>query len=361
MRVAERYAAKRPMKPEKLQELMLKLRKGAGTSLKMEVLDQVFASLGGWGIEDMLYLDPKAYNDENRSYYTNAHAGNVKSTWDDAKAHEVPRLPRNEQLGESDKHRSFFMNIGEIEPSKHNPGETGFFYQEWRVSEGTRVRAPNGATFETGTSLRGFLDNYPSNMWSFDKIRFTDWLKKSTPFYDQINERLGLESYEVERQKAKTPPRTRANTGTCPCCDGNFKLVPHTRHGKDKDMPGMILHGYRRPGTGNIYGNCFGQDWPPYELSPEGTIAWAKKIEGLKERVETFLAKLEKREETTLVFGAGLVYKKDEMTPHAWERKYDELVADTRGSIKRMQEDLTRLRRAIADWEPRPLPVAPAP
>jgi hypothetical protein len=358
LRVAERFAAKRPMKPEKLQELMVKLRKGAGTSNKMEVLDQVFGTLGGWVWEDMLYLSPKAYNDENRSYYSNAHPGNVKATWDEAKAREVVHLPHNDQLSASDKYKSFYMNVGEIEPSKHNPGQTGFYYQEWRVSEGTRVRAPNGAFFETDKSLQGFLNEYPSNLWSFKKERFTDWLKKSTPFFDQINARLGLESYEEERAKARTPPRTRENTGTCPCCWGNFKLTPHTKHGKDKSLPGMILHGYKRPGTGYIHGNCFGQDWPPFELSPEGTIAWAKVVEGWKERAEEALKRLERREDTVLVFGMGRTYEKDKMTPHEWGRKYDERIADQKSTIKQMTQDLERLHHAISTWKQKPLPEA---
>ena len=38
LKIAARFAAKRPMKPEKLKELMLKLRKGAGSGLKMGVV-----------------------------------------------------------------------------------------------------------------------------------------------------------------------------------------------------------------------------------------------------------------------------------------------------------------------------------
>ncbi len=56
----------------------------------------------------------------------------------------------------------------------------------------------------------------------------------------------------------KTPLRTLTNTGTCGVCGQNVK---RGRFGK------LVHHGYQRPGDGSLYGQCFGTDYPPIELS----------------------------------------------------------------------------------------------
>lgn len=54
-----------------------------------------------------------------------------------------------------------------------------------------------------------------------------------------------------------------STTGTCPCCFGEY-VAKGT----------MVLHGYKRPGTGWINGRCPSSSrYRPYEVSVEGTVA----------------------------------------------------------------------------------------
>jgi hypothetical protein len=162
------------MKPEKLTELMLKLRKGAWGSLKMDVVDQVLSSLGGWKVEEMLYLAPTAYNDDNLSWYSSSNPNEVKAHWDKAKTREVTRLPTPDQLSPSDENQVFCMEVGEIQPHPKT-GEMGFYQKEWQVTPGTRVIAPNGKDFKAKESLSIFFNSHPTNLWSLTNV---DWMKK---------------------------------------------------------------------------------------------------------------------------------------------------------------------------------------
>ncbi len=359
--LVERFAAKRPMKPEKLKELMLKLRKGAGTSLKMEDVLPVFEHLGGWKFEETLILVPDnswGGPEDNRSY-SNDNPNNVKAEWEHAKANEVKLLPSPEH---AKRYQKYYLDVSDIQtlPSGH----PGFTYRAWRADVGTKVTSPNGKSITIRAEGRQFLGNYLVNMRGEEnKVRFSDWLKGEGGFIDQINQQLGLESYEVERQKAKTPPKTRSNTGTCPCCFGNFKLVPRTKKGKDKAMPGMTLHGYKRPGTGFIEGNCYGQDWPPFELSPEGTESWVDFMEKLLRKAKDRLAELERGEVDWFIEQNGLggkVLRKSEMHPRDWEKLYHHRQKDQEEKVKRISEEIDRLKKRISEWKPEALYEEPS-
>jgi hypothetical protein len=92
----------------------------------------------------------------------------------------------------------------------------------------------------------------------------------------------------------KTP--TNASThraiqlGTCQFCEGTFCL----HDGK------LVLHGFRRPGTGTIHGRCRGTDKLPYEVTCDDLKA---ELPGMKERLVFSKARLaEFTAETVLYF-----------------------------------------------------------
>lgn len=365
-RVLARYlsAATRKMKPEKLIELMMKLRKGAGSSVKMEIVWQVFEELGGWSYEDGFTYDPFNFGKPSlRAYDTEEQA---EAAWKEAKAKEVSSLPPSKTLTRSDMDREFITDLTRV--NALGGGKIGFSYQSWRVTFGILIKSPRGHIFATRGNTHSFLSSYPSNFYSYEeKLKFPDWLKKEG-FYDQINEKLGLESIEVEKAKSKkTAPRTTDNTGTCPCCFGNFKLVPRTKEGKDKSMPGMVLHGYERPGIGYIDGNCPGMNWPPFELSPEGTQhallraeSWLKAAKESLDRWSNPDNITEIHEiERSLIPGRQLstkVYKKEETNPHDWDRLYRRQLADVKLNWDKADTQVKFLERKIASWTLQPLP-----
>lgn len=336
------------MKPEKLQALLLKLRKGADGAIRMPELLQVLDNLGGFQVNEVLVLQSEnTYGNPNEPQrFFDTHPGAAKTVWERAKAGEVRTLPGPGQLKE---YETYYLNVSELVP--HNNGWL-FTAIAWRAVPGTKVTAPNHAVFEIAKAGESFLRDYPQNN------KFLKWLKGDAKYLDIINDRLGLESFEVEREKARTPPRTRGNTGTCPACSGNFKLTPRTKHGKDKTMPGMILHGYKRPGTGYVHGNCFGQDWPPFELSKEGTVAF---IDELEEMRITIVAKVDRLERGDVDFledpyQQNRLLKKNEADPRAWERALKSAVEKNKTSLSMIDMELQRLHRMADAWKPEPLP-----
>lgn len=353
-----RFAAKRPMKPEKLKELMLKLRKGAGTSLKLGILRPVFDALGGWSFDEMYYPHPEVdYYPDNRNSFAHNRRDVVEDEWRKAKSKEVARLPTSDTLGPSDRHAKVYMDVGEIQEGTNS---FWFPFKVWQISLGVRVTAPNRVVFEAASSPDQLNNEYASLVRDSSRVKFTDWLKNDTPFYAQLNAFLGMDPIEHEKERKelerKRVLRDQGNA-TCPVCFGQFKLTAKTKHGRDKSMPGMVLHGYKRPGTGYIDGNCYGQDWPPFELSSEGTEAYLTALKPHELRTQDYLEKLTSGQVTTLGnrHDVRKPYVKDEMIPLEWNRRLQNQVEETKGRLRMIQSDIQRLEKAVSEWKPEPL------
>lgn len=335
------------MEPEKLQILLLKLRKGAEGALRMPELVEVLDTLGGFTFENILVLKQGhgelGRGDKPNRYY-NTRQDVAKIDWQKAKDHEVRTLPSQGQLK---PYESYYMDVSDLEEAH---GQWVFSARVWQAVHGVKVTASNGKSFETPKAWDMFLRDYPQNNG------LLKWLKSETDYLDRINAKLGMESYEAER--ANKPPRTRENTGTCPACFGNFKLVPRTKKGKDKSMPGMVLHGYKRPGTGYVHGNCHGQDWPPFELSPEGTVAFIGTLKYIKENNELFLKRLKSDEVTELMDYNGRPVSRDAVKPFEWLNRLNDKIHQVEREISMLESDISTLKHKVDTWKPEPLPVA---
>lgn len=351
LKVAARYAA-RPMKEEKVKALLMKLRKGSGTGLKGAELEQVLLYLGGWRIEETKVWVPEGGRyvpkDEPKTY-SNSHPGNVKTTWDSYKDDEVQRLPDAESQKVSAR---VYMDVGEIRELPN--GWTGFDFRGFRVDRGMTVTSPEGKSWEKGEDLEQFRNGYPSNSG------LLKWVTTETSFLKQVSEKLDLPTFEKEREDAKrnNAPRTRNNTGTCPACFNNVKLVPKAKKGSDKSLPGMTLHGYKRPGLGYLHSNCFGELWPPFELSSEGTFACADSLEKTKRGYEEHLGRLRKGGITSIITAPGSKpYVKEEMGPKEWDKVLNSEIDTTERIIHSIESDIVRLRRHGNAWKLEPLPM----
>lgn len=360
------------MKPEKLQALLLKLRKGAGSSLKVKELLPVFDYLGNWTFEATMLLVP-----ESRSYsnfdnepsvrnYINAHPGNVQTTWEQAKAREVSKLPDPNHVK---KHDRFYMEVSDIKPFGN---DTGFSYLCWQATEGTKVISPDRDSIIFNESLEKFLDSYPTNIIGFGtKTRFSEWLKNASPWLKQINEKLNMPSIEEEKEQAKAlKKRTlNPNIGTCGVCFGEFKLLPKAKEGKERDLPGLVLHGYQRPGLGYIHSNCYGEFWPPYELSCEVTKKMKERLEQSLQGSTDYLRRLTSGEVTSFTITEVKVdplspsnkvpslksVKKEDMDPREWAKLLKKNVGEVTDTITDLNRVIRTLTKAIADWKLMPL------
>lgn len=354
-------AANRPLKPEALEKLLLKLRKGA-SSMRMQDFIRILDALGGWSIRSHMVPVPQS---ERYSSWREDKPHEIRaSSLEDlkgrlAKGKILSRPPKPEETREDEE---YFMEVSE--PFENDKGQWAVTCRSWLGREGVVIEAPNGKKFYVAEPLSRFTSTYVSlpRGWNEGETQpetFWSFLEGPSNLIPEVNKRLNMPSYEQEKADKKVKPRTRANTGTCSCCFRNIKLSPKAREGKDKTLPGMVLHGYERPGHGYVEGNCFGQDWPPFELSPEGTVNYRNHLKKLLEDAEEHLSKLKSGKVTsftTLVNKQLKVYEKDETEPREWEKMLKDRIYKSETTVKQLKDDVGRLTKAINAWKLMPLP-----
>ncbi len=350
LRVAIRFGA-RQMKPEKLEALLLKLRKGGATGIKMFELAQVLEALGGYTISEETTLEPQGgryVRKEELQRYTHPHPGNVQTVWETAKHNEVTSLPEHPQL-----HHVYYMDVSDL---MEENGQKFFTYRAWQGRAGVRIKSPDGKTFDVQMGRDQFLDSYPTN------TGVLKWLREHTPFLKQINDRLGTMPIEQEREEKKQKIPTRENTGTCPVCFNNIKLRPTARKARDKAMPGITLHGYKRPGTGYIHGECFGIDYPPFELSAEGSHAFIAELDQSIANIEHAIREYESGAVDELYVDRDrklTLVKKSEAPPHEWEKYLKEKISSSKAQKDWLTTTRAFVKRQADGWHPKPLPGTP--
>lgn len=273
------------MKEEKLRALLLKLRKGSGWGLKVKALLELVEVLGlKASIEDLYYPDPMSMKAAlkgapNLTTFTHADAELVRARWQACKDAERTSVDPD-SLHASDLGQELCTNVGALHDGP--TGQLHFEYSGWTIKAGTRL-VLDGHRFDTDQPLRAEGHQTPFLETSVESVRglsgqgpLPTWLK-TTAFYAKVNAYLGTEDHDQERaRKAKDrEARERVGTGTCAVCLARYKLLPRARLG-DSSLPGLVAHGYRRPGDGELVGKCFGCEYPPWETSVVGAEAWLR-------------------------------------------------------------------------------------
>jgi hypothetical protein len=168
---------------------------------------------------------------------------------------------------------------------------------------------------------------------------------------------LGLDTPEKEKELKELYVRDLTNTGTCPVCSGNFK----------RNSPGLVHHGYTRPGTGFIHGDCFGVGYLPWELSPQGAQDYVAQV--LKPHLEssrTYLNSL-KTGAVVVLFKTVSKYingmhenQKVAVTREENEYEYEQLlrsaIYNTEREVRWGEETVARFETSIANWKSDELP-----
>lgn len=170
---------------------------------------------------------------------------------------------------------------------------------------------------------------------------------------EDVSSFLGMPTPAEEKaEKANTfDPRDVVNTGSCPCCFGLHKLLSNGT---------MVHHGFERPGDGNIYGDCFGVSYKPFEVSPEGTIAYAKDLRQTQAYTEADMAFLEsdKCTEISEEVSAGrttkiVVHKRG---TEDFARVLALRVSQCQSQISCLKAMASNLEKLAKDWKPMDLP-----
>ncbi len=141
--------------------------------------------------------------------------------------------------------------------------------------------------------------------------------------------------------------------GTCPVCEGEHRL--HRER--------MVHHGYRRPNTGSIEGDCPGVGYPPYEVSTEGTEHYLERVRVSLLQTQDFLARLTRGEVDTIYVRdySGNFERFPKMKPITAADGYDfqqgirNKIAETKYQVEGLQREAGRCERLIRDWRPRPI------
>lgn len=362
-RILSRYAA--AVLDEKMTALLMKLRKGADTTLALSGLFKVLGLLGGWRVEEIVGLIPVHYDDHDHRLSVEDNEAAARASYDRIKSFEVASLPASPKLG-----HPYVMDLKPFQSKPYNYNkssiEHGAAYKLWIGAPGYRVTDPQGKIFEVlparhditrGASIRDMEQGLPAiDIKSLKKsLRTYDvlpWLKKDTSYLDQINELLGLESHE------KAAPRTRDNTGTCAVCFRNIKLV------QKSGPPTMALHGYNRPGHGYVVGKCWGGAHHPYELSCDATKIILKYAEEVVTTRKKYLQSLSSPNLTEFNkhhwWGSSpQMLKKDEadkLTLTYWTHMLKDHVEETERHVRKAERERDIYKWLIDNWKVRDLP-----
>ncbi len=282
------------------QKTMLeKVRKGRVAGFTVKSLRELFVLFPGWAVNPLRAYVPSAeYNIIERVDGLGAAMHAVDAAieiWDlrgakNEVGEQSTLLAYAREKAESIRavllrvatDRAVIASVGPKGPKPRAP--------EYVVTDVSDVfeAAPDGSDPQFGVSFR-VLVNVPvtditsPDGWTFRLITaysvvrsesyrtLTQWIEEASVCSDlmqRVNEMLGTEPYVPTDQRV----RDDFNVGTCPACFGRFKIRAHG------DSEHMVLHGYLRPGYGSINGRCFGVDYEPYELSPDGTVAFREVI-----------------------------------------------------------------------------------
>jgi hypothetical protein len=182
--------------------------------------------------------------------------------------------------------------------------------------------------------------------------RLAKWLKDESSLKDDSAKALDLGEYVPG---TTVVPQSNYGAGTCPACFVLYKLRPG---GKEKLK--VVLHGYNRPGYGYTVGSCPGTDFPPYEFSTEGTIAYKGRLERSQESEKRSLANMKSGKVTS--FTQTDRYTKKETTHRKGEPEFERILEDrifsTERTIKSLDDEIDFLGDKIRTWTRRPLPDA---
>ena len=138
--------------------------------------------------------------------------------------------------------------------------------------------------------------------------------------------------------------RDLENTGTCGWCFRNVKL----KGGRS------VLHGYKRPGWGQVHGRCGGVHYDPYERN---TVATERRREGLQESRKGLVARTEEVSaegfQGTLVDTSWRKPRTFEYGDQGWEMVRRGILGRLKSNLYYLDRDIEFLTQKIDEWHPK--------
>jgi len=178
-----------------------------------------------------------------------------------------------------------------------------------------------------------------------------DWKEISDTF--KILKGQVVKGRKPSDKPRQTPERTLENTGTCPCCGRNIKLMSNGT---------MVEHGFTIK-SGFRNGNCFGVGFKPWEVSPEGAIAMIKSDESRIAHDREFLINLQttntlkvKARGSYGVFPKFDLIELTEENSKEFERHRSIQIANTENLIEFLMKSIEINTNRVENWKPGVLP-----
>jgi hypothetical protein len=168
------------------------------------------------------------------------------------------------------------------------------------------------------------------------------WVVEMMPLSKAIE---SLKPVVVKGRAPSTEPAKPVNPNkdvkTCPCC---FRAIA-------VGSGLMVHHGYKRPGNGEIVGNCPGIRFKPLEISPDGLHYMLEGHKATKQYCEERLAKKDEIKAFTEVN-----WKKQEIQIKRGDPQFDQsmknFVFSMERDIRYAIRDIEMFEQRIANWKP---------
>lgn len=359
-------ARPKPIAEDKLAVLLPKLRKRADSSLTAAHVVSVAQALG-WTVEPMVYVavDQAPFKDNFDTHHLSAAEDYRASLL----ARALPGPPETLAPGER-----AVWNVSEIVSWPRSNSPTGYSYHVTSDQAvgvvGLRFVDTNGKVIDyvpgrnardrrwKGKASPTVLDSPGFMLLSGGPDRAD--LRDASSWLDDINRRLGTEPH-VER------PRTREGTATCWFCWRNIKMAPNGL---------LVHHGYQRPGTGEIHGDCLGVHRASYELAvgpgQEALAAHQRSVNGHRDEAARLrsggVTEMHRRSygrngnDIVVPSGEpGWGETQDGRTVRvgasAWARMIDDAARRHESLAESEEAKVALYQHAVDSWQKRPLPT----
>jgi hypothetical protein len=123
----------------------------------------------------------------------------------------------------------------------------------------------------------------------------------------------------------------------------------------------MVMHGYQRPGWGELQGKCYGVGYPPFELSSEGTKHLLGLLETRLSGTISFLTRLKNNEVQELYVPQGNKMVKILPEDPSWKHTFDVRVRETGRAVESLKKDTALFEKMISTWTEQELPKEGSP
>lgn len=316
---------------------MLKVRKGATSSLTISQLQAIIEAIGGKWTSFVGFVAGTRVGDRN-------------AVWADSQSEAegmVQALKKFEVSSLPSKPKSGVMYVTKLDDVKVAHGDQyEILFDSVTGAEGARVEMPGGkkAEFLPGKysiqEARDYLKKGPrrESLYPPDVIR---WLAKETDWVAQINAFLGVEEH------VPADARTRDRTGSCPVCFQNVKIAPERNT--------VVLHGYKRPGHGSVEGKCFGVGYLPFELSSKGCEEYLEKYLRPQLKVAEAYANSLKADDLESFSLPGSSQRLTRDNPK-FEFQLRIAREDSERRVAYIKQDVEAYENLVRHWKERPLP-----